>query len=87
LNTPYVGPARVDQQTRWEDPEHPVKCVSKANGDVVWVTLDYAANRISGYSDMNLDEAREAIAKGNRYQTISFIYYIPTAHGDLLERE
>lgn len=86
LNTPYIGPARIDHVSPKETTEHIVKSVSKRDGTEEWVTLDFAANRVAGYMGGDVDEVKEYIEGGGRTQTISFIYYIPKAHGELLER-
>lgn len=84
MNTPNVGPVRLDHQSRVETNQHIVKCSSKADDFEEWVTLEYAANRIAGYMDVDLDEAYEYLEGGGKAQTISFIYYIPKAHEALM---
>jgi hypothetical protein len=63
------------------DENHPIRCMSKSDGSVEWVTLDYAAQRLAGYYREDHEfSILGGLQGGLPMQTMSFIYQ----HGDFV---
>jgi hypothetical protein len=63
--------------TTERDARHPVKMTSRADGVVEWVTLDYAAGRLTGYYDADEAWCAMTLLSGSTLMTTSFLYSFP----------
>lgn len=70
----YVGPGRLDHIGPEQSPKFPVRCMSRENGSVEWVTMEFALNRLDGYYDEAEDFVETTLRSGVPMGTFSFIY-------------